>query len=47
MADIEFPPEGIRDDVKPGSPSIENAAFVLLGVASAIAVLLRLAGVFS
>ncbi|WP_458185139.1 DUF7312 domain-containing protein [Haladaptatus sp. NG-WS-4] len=37
--------ESMEEPVEPGSPSTENAVFVLLGVATTVFVFLRLLGV--
>lgn len=42
--DDEFPPE---PPIEPGSPTLENALFVLLGVLIALAVIARLVQLFA
>lgn len=45
MDDGDLRDDLLNGDVEPGSPSAENALFVLLGVISTLAVILRLAAV--
>ena len=46
MAEFEFVGDDVADDITPERPRAENVLFFLLGIASMIAVVLHLAGLF-